>query len=73
MPQHTPPQAGRRPVSSIREKLPSCPDPAHQCSWGFHVSSWLFHLKFINARCLRHRLLPASGGTKGPSWAGDLA
>ena len=28
-------------------------------------------LKFINAGCCLHRLLPASCGTAGPSWAGD--
>jgi hypothetical protein len=73
MPQHTPPHAGRKPLAIIWERLPSCPDPAHQCSWGFHVGRWLFQLKFINGGCYLHRLLPASRGTAGPSWAGDPA
>jgi hypothetical protein len=49
MARHTPPEPGRRPLTAILEKMPTC----HRCSWVWRLS--MFELKYLSAGCSTHR------------------
>jgi hypothetical protein len=54
MAQHTPSEAGKRPLKDVLELFPTCV----LCTWAFRLTAGLFGLKVINSNCPEHRSLP---------------
>jgi len=58
---------GIRPITRITADFPDCPNPKFQCAFGFshnrmgpgNVDGY-FWLKFINAACRKHMVIPHS-------------
>jgi hypothetical protein len=53
--QHHPADSGRRPLTGILEKMPTCEG---LCSWVFDLAEGRFRLKILHPHCQLHRGVP---------------